>query len=159
MATNIGQYIPVFLPGEPPSLIEKPGRPQFTGHKELDTTKETLCAYMQKFFCLRELCPSENWARRWCSCLAWLCRDTDCLCPRSYGPIRVFFQAGNQKASLASLSLKLHPFRHLEGPLAWGPSLLFGHIRHIEGLPWLGFNSVDWHIRHLNGHPGWDPAL
>ena len=44
-------------------------------------------------------------------------------------------QAGNQKASLASLPLKVHPFRHLEGPLAWGPSLLFGHIRHIEGLP------------------------
>ena len=29
--------------------------------------------------------------------------------------------AGDQKASLASLSLELHPFRHLEGFLAWGP--------------------------------------
>ena len=29
-ATNIGQYAPVFLPGEPP-LTEKPGRPQSTG--------------------------------------------------------------------------------------------------------------------------------
>ena len=29
--------------------------------------------------------------------------------------------AGKQKASLASLSLELHPFRHLEGFLAWGP--------------------------------------
>ena len=28
--------------------------------------------------------------------------------------------AGDQKASLASL----HPFRHLKGSLAWGPSLL-----------------------------------
>ena len=35
------------------------------------------------------------------------------------------FVAGDQKASLASLSLQLHPFRHLEGSLAWGPSLLF----------------------------------
>ena len=34
--------------------------------------------------------------------------------------------AVNQKAFLASLSLQLHPFRHLEGSLAWGPSLLFG---------------------------------
>ena len=31
--------------------------------------------------------------------------------------------AGDQKASLASLSPYLHPFRHLEGSLAWGPSL------------------------------------
>ena len=31
--------------------------------------------------------------------------------------------AGNQKASL---SPQLCPFRHLEGSLAWGPSLLFG---------------------------------
>ena len=31
MATSIDQYTPVFLPGEPPSLTEKPGRPQSTG--------------------------------------------------------------------------------------------------------------------------------
>ena len=31
MATSIGQYAPVFLPGEPLSLTEKPGRPQCTG--------------------------------------------------------------------------------------------------------------------------------
>ena len=34
--------------------------------------------------------------------------------------------AGDQKASLASLSPYPRPFRHLEGSLAWGPSLLFG---------------------------------
>ena len=34
--------------------------------------------------------------------------------------------AGDQKASLASLSALLCLFRHLEGSLAWGPSLLFG---------------------------------
>ena len=33
--------------------------------------------------------------------------------------------AGDQKASLASLSLQLPAFRHLEGSLAWGP-LFFG---------------------------------
>ena len=31
--------------------------------------------------------------------------------------------AGDQKASLASLSLQLCPFRHLERSLDWGPSL------------------------------------
>ena len=34
--------------------------------------------------------------------------------------------AGDQKALLDSLSLKLRPFRHLESFFAWGPSLLFG---------------------------------
>ena len=35
-------------------------------------------------------------------------------------------EAGNQKASLASLSPYLHLFGHLEGTLVWGASLLFG---------------------------------
>ena len=41
-ATSIGQYAPVFLPGEPCSLTEKPAR--------LDS----------RLFCLWELCPSET---------------------------------------------------------------------------------------------------
>ena len=35
MATSIGQYAPVFLPGESPSLTEKPGRSQSTGSQRL----------------------------------------------------------------------------------------------------------------------------
>ena len=31
MATNIGQLVSVFFPGEPPSLTEKPGRPRSAG--------------------------------------------------------------------------------------------------------------------------------
>ena len=46
--------------------------------------------------------------------------------------------AGNQKASLASLSPYLCLFRHLEGSLAWGPTLLFWCIRHIEWGPLAG---------------------
>ena len=34
--------------------------------------------------------------------------------------------AGDQKASLASLSPQLCLFRHLKGSIAWGPSLLLG---------------------------------
>ena len=49
--------------------------------------------------------------------------------------------AGDQKASLASLSLYLFPFSHLQGSLAWSPSLA-QHIRHIEGPHWLGSYSV-----------------
>ena len=43
--------------------------------------------------------------------------------------------AGDQKASLASLSAGLPRFRHLAGSLAWGPSLV-QHVRHMEGPPW-----------------------
>ena len=48
--------------------------------------------------------------------------------PQKLWPYQSLFEplvAGDQKASLASLSLYLLPFRHLEGSLAWGPSLLF----------------------------------
>ena len=49
--------------------------------------------------------------------------------------------AGDQKASLASLSPKLLLFTHLEGSLAWGPSLLFS----VSGT--------------YKDHPGWGPTL
>ena len=35
MATSIGQYTPVFLPEELPSMTEKPGRPQSTGSQRV----------------------------------------------------------------------------------------------------------------------------
>ena len=35
MATSIGQYAPVFLLGESPSLTEKPGRPPSTGSQRV----------------------------------------------------------------------------------------------------------------------------
>ena len=35
MTTSIGQDTPVFLSGEPPSLTEKPGRPQSTGSQRV----------------------------------------------------------------------------------------------------------------------------
>ena len=65
----------------------------------------------------------------WGSWQCQVCKDMDCLRRGSYGPIGVFFEppvAGDQKTSLASLSPQLCPFKHLEGSLAWGPSLLFG---------------------------------
>ena len=46
--------------------------------------------------------------------------------------------AGDQKASLASLFLYLRLFRHLEGSLAWGPSLLFGTLGTWRGPPGWG---------------------
>ena len=50
MGTNIGQYAPVFLPGEPPSLTEKPSKPQSTGSQRVDMTEVILHAQMKDFF-------------------------------------------------------------------------------------------------------------
>ena len=54
--------------------------------------------------------------------------------PQELQPHQSFFEllvGGNQKASLASLSPQFHPFRqHLEGFLAWDPSLLFNVLAH-----------------------------
>ena len=70
-----------------------------------------------------------------------VCRGTDCLHHRSYGPVRVFFKplvAGDEKASLASFSPYLLPFRHLEGSLPWDPSVLF-HVSGTQRAPPAGF--------------------
>ena len=51
--------------------------------------------------------------------------------PQALWPDQSFFPplvADDQKASLASLSLLLHWFRHLDGSLAWGASLLFNRL-------------------------------
>ena len=62
----------------------------------MDTTEGTLLAEMLDFFRLWQLCPVRvehevvqllglrgPWRHQ-------VCRDVDCLCHRSYGPIRVF---------------------------------------------------------------------
>ena len=61
--------------------------------------------------------------------------------------------AGHEKASLASLSPRLCPFRHLEGFLAWGPSPLLRRIRHIEEPPLAGFLLYRGAHQALNGAP------
>ena len=42
MAASVGLYTPVFLPAEPPSLNEKPGRPLSTRSQSPDMTEVTL---------------------------------------------------------------------------------------------------------------------
>ena len=91
-----------------------------------------------------------------------VCRDTDCLHCRSYGPIRVFFQGCCrwQSEDLFDQSFSVAPpIQGLKG-LPWLGSLsVVWCVRHIEGPPWLESYSVDPHVRHLKGHPGWDPTL
>ena len=172
MATSIGQYTPVFLPGEP-HLTEKPGRPQSTMSQSWTWPKWPCLRRCNTFFCLWQICPSASWARKWLSCLACrdpggvkCARDMDCLLCRRYGPIRVFFQASCnwQSEGLFGQSFSIAPPIQA---LRWLPRLKFFSvvqcIRHIEGTPlpttplsWLGSYSVD---GHLNRHPGWGPTL
>ena len=95
----------------------------------------------------------------------WQCqvyRDTDPLCCRSYGPIRVFFQASfswwsegffDQSFSVTPPVEALRVFPCLES------FSVVQRVRHIEGSPWPESYSVSWHARHLKGHPGWVPTL
>ena len=71
---------------------------------------------------------------------------------------------------MANLSLQLYPFRHLEGSLAWGSSVV-QHIRQIEapspagvllcrsvcqalkGAPWAGSYSVVQCVPSFMGQP------
>ena len=69
-----------------------------------------------------------------------MCRDTDCLCCRSYGPIKAFFRAS----------------------CSWPSEGLFGQsfsiappVQALRGLPCLGSFSVVPRIRHIEGPPGW----
>ena len=73
-----------------------------------------------------------------------VCRDTDCLHRRSYGPIRVFFWVSCSWPS--------------EG--LFGPSVSVAPpVQALRGLPNLGSSSVDWCNRHLKEHPGWGPTV
>ena len=146
MEACIGQYAPVFLPGELPSLTEKPGRPQSTGSQRVGHDQSyPVCTGARLFSGLWQFCPRESWAGRWCSCLACggpggaKCAGTQTASTAGVMALsQSFFKplvAGDQKASLASFSSRLCPCRHLGGFLAWGPSLVLRCIRHIEGAP------------------------
>jgi len=142
MATRIGQYTPVFLPGEPLSLTEKPGRPQSTGlqrvgHNRSDPPRiDTrlfwpMAALSQWELSVKVVQLLGLWGPWW----RQVYRDMDCLCRRSYGPIRVFFWAS----------------------YSWWSDCLFGQsfsivlpIQALTGLPCLG-SSVVWHVRHIGG--------
>ena len=99
------------------------------------------------FFCLWQLCPSEAvqllglWEPWWHQ----VCRDTDCLCHRSYGLFRVFFPASCSWRSEGlfgqSFSI-IPPVQALRGFPCPGSFSVVQHVRHIEEHPWLGFYTL-----------------
>ena len=149
MATGIDQYSDILAWRTPPQT-EKPGRPQSKGSQRVghDWT-DPVCIDARPFFAYGVMAQSE--------CFFFF----------------FFFKplvAGDQKAFLVSVSPYLHPFRHLEGSLAWGPSLLFhasgtqrGPLagvllcrlgpQALKGAPWVGSYSVVQGIRHLMDQP------
>ena len=100
MATSIGQYTPVFLPGEPLFLTEKPGRPQSTGSERVGHYWSDPVHTDARLFLPVAALPQWELSMKvayllglWGPWQRQVCRDMDYLCRRSYSPIRVFFQA------------------------------------------------------------------
>ena len=150
MATSIGQYAPVFLPGDPP--WQRRIRHNWSNPECIDAR------FFFFFFAYGSSAPvrveCEGGAAAWLvgtlvAHLVWTSPGHG-LPPqeahnhRSYGPIRVFLQA--------SCSWQLHG--------------LFGQtfsvvlpIQALRGLPCLGSFSVVQHVRHIKEHSGWGPTL
>ena len=68
------------------------------------------------------------------------------------------FVAGDQKASLAHLSLELRLFRHSEGPLPGVLLCCLVHQAH-RGAPLAGVPLCRSARQALKGAPGWGPTL
>ena len=150
MATSIGQYSPVFLPGEPLSLTEKPGKPQSTGSKRVGRYQsDPACLDIRLFLPVAALPQrglSVNVAQQlglWGPWRCQVCRDTDCLHCRSYGPIRVFFQAPLRLAIRRPLGQSFSVALPVQALRRFPCLGSFSVVLHIEGPPWLESYSVD----------------
>ena len=146
MTTSIGQYAPVFLLGEPP-LWQRSLTGQSTGSQRVrqDRSNPVHINTRHFFFFFLPVVTLPQWElsvkvvqllglqRPWCH---EVCKDTDCLHGRSYGPIWVFFQASCSWRSEGlfgqSFSVAL-PSQALRGILCLGSFFVISCLRHIEG--------------------------
>ena len=150
MTTSIGQKTLVFLPGEPLSLTEKPGRPQSTvlqrvRHDRSDPVHIDAII----FFACCGSAPArvEHEA-------AWLAR------------IRVAPSVQGHGLPLQKLWSYQSLFFFSRDSCSWQLEGLFGHsfsvalnFQALRGLPFLGSSSVVPCIRHIDGTPYWGPTL
>ena len=161
MATSIGQYAPVFLPGEPPSLTEKPGRPQSLGLQRVGHYQSDPVCIDGRLFLPVVALPQWELSVKVVQLLGlqgpWrcqTCRDMDCLHRRSYGPIRVFFSSWQSEDLFGQSFSVAPPVSTYRAPcLGFFSAVLC--VMHIEVPPWLGSYSVGRRIRRLKGRPGW----
>ena len=75
-----------------------------------------------------------------------VCRDTECLRHRSYGPIRVFFQGSCSQSFSVALSIQA-----LSGLPCLGSFSVVQGVSHIQGPHWVESYSVVQCVRHLMG--------
>ena len=134
-------------------LTKKPGRPQSSGSERVGHDWSDPVDIDTKLFLPVVALPQWELSMRVVQLLGlqgpWQhqkCRDTDCLCHRSYGPMRVFYQASCswQSEGLFDQSFSVAP-----------------PIQALTGLPCLGSFSVVQRIRHIEGTPvpAWGPTL
>ena len=173
MATSIGQYAPVSLPGELPLPDREAWQATDYRVAKSQTLPKWPYAHRRKTLLPVAALPQWELSVKVAQLLGlqglWqrqVCRDTDCLCLSS---IRVFFWAScswpseglfGQSFSIALL------IQALRGLPCLGSFSVVQHVRHISApsppppfAPQLGSYSVDPHVRHLKGHPGWGPTL
>ena len=163
MATSIGQYASVFLPGEPLSLTEKPGRPQTTGMQRVGHDWSDSVRIDAKLFLPVAALPLWKLSVKvvqLSGTLAAKCAGTwMASTARVMALSTVFFQAfcswWSEALFAQSFSVAL-PVRALRGLPCLGS---FSVVRHTKGPPWLGSYSVDRGSRHLKHPPGWGPTL
>ena len=155
-----------------PSLTEKPGRPQSTGSQRVGHDQsDHVYIYARLFFFFFYVAALPQWELRvkmaqllylWGPWQRQVCRNTDWLCHRSYGPIRVFFWASCSwwaEGLFGQSFFVALPIQALRGLSCLRSFSVVRHIRHIEGPSRLGSYFVDQCFRHLKGHPGWGPTL
>ena len=100
-----------------------------------------------------------------------VCRDMDCLCPKSHGPISLFRASCSWRSEcLFGQSFSIAPpIQALRGLCCLGSFSVAQQVRHIEGAPrillcrsahqalkgapWVGSCSVIQCLKHLMGQP------
>ena len=166
MATRIGQYAPVCLPGDPSLPDREDWRATVYGVAQSWPCLKQPCAQRPKALCLRQLWPRGN-GGEWGTAAGFGALAAPCV--QGHGPPQepwpyqgLFPRLCDQKASLASPSCS---FAHwaLSGLPCLGSLPVDQHTRHIEGPPpphasALGSGSVARYISHLKEHPGGVPG-
>ena len=146
-----GQYAPVFLPGESPSLTEKPSWPQSTGSQRVGHYQSNPARIDGRRFLPVAALPQGELSMKMVYCLAF----------EDPGGSK---WAGTWTASAEGLVTFSESF--FRASCSWRSEGLFGQsfsvalpVQTLRGLPCLGSFSVERCIRHLKGHPGWGPSL
>ena len=168
MVTSIGQYTPVFLPGDLPPWQRSLAGHSLQGCKESDKTKWPYAHSHKTFFA----CSSSTSIRvkREGGSAAWLLGILEVLSVKGHAlpplqklwPSQSLFWASCSWQSQAlcgqsfSIALPVQALRRLP---CLRPFCVVQCIRYIEGPPWLGSYSIDQRVRQFNRHPGRGPTL